>query len=189
MSTHIINQLQTVLPLHLYGKGDAKDFDSLVKEIKGKESLILFQADESPLRCLNVARVKVIHVPKNLILVEDYQQFVDGRVRRRRQPNGGYLQQLSEKMYVGEKPTDAARRCLKEELKLSKAASDATKIVFDGNGYKAVISPSYPGLMTQCTFHDFTAFFPLEEEYWQEEFKEMCGDDIEFTIFKWVVMD
>jgi hypothetical protein len=169
-----MNDLKNVLPLEKYGHGQAKSFQSLLNEIKSGESQIIWE-DSKPIRCLKVARVKVICLDRELTLYEDHQEFTDGRIRKR-----GF-DKLSEKMTIDEEPAIAAERALREELGMSNAALKLTPIHLDGIDHDELESPSYPGLLTRYEFHDFLAYFPVE--YWQEEFREVQADKT--TVFVW----
>jgi hypothetical protein len=171
-----ISKLQEVLPIHLYGQGQAKDFASLLSEIEKGEAQIVWE-DLRPLRWIKVCRVKVITVEKGLSLWEERQVFADGRVRHRN------IQGLAEKLLPNEKPEDAADRALKEELGLSDEAIALTQIEFDGVATEEKESPSYPGLATRYEFYDFKAYFPIK--FWQEEFVEGSDDDVKKTYFTW----
>ena len=169
-----MQDLKSVLPLELYGHGQAKSFQSLLDEIEKGESQIIWEEDK-PVRCLKVCRVKVISLDNELTLFEDRQEFADGRVRQR-----GF-DKLSEKMGVAENPITAAERALKEELGMSSEALKLTPIYPDGIDGKELESPSYPGLLTRYEFHDFLAYYTVE--YWQEEFREVQPDKT--TVFVW----
>ena len=156
-----MQDLKSVLPLELYGHGQAKSFQSLLDEIENGESQIIWE-ENKPIRCLKVCRVKIICLDKELTLYEDRQEFADGRIRQR-----GF-DYLSEKMGVNEASAIATERALKEELGMNQDALDITPIHPDGIDHKEVESPSYPGLLTRYEFHDFIAFYPVE--FWGEEF-------------------
>lgn len=169
-----MQDLKSVLPLELYGHGQAKSFQSLLDEIENGESQIIWE-ENKPIRCLKVCRVKVICLDKQLTLFEDRQEFADGRIRQR-----GF-DYLSEKMGVNEASAIATERALKEELEINQDALDITPIHPDGIDHKEVESPSYPGLLTRYEFHDFIAYYPVE--YWREEFREIQEDKT--TVFIW----
>ena len=48
-----MQNLKSVLPLELYGHGQAKSFQSLLDEIKNGESQIIWE-ESKPVRCLKV---------------------------------------------------------------------------------------------------------------------------------------
>ena len=169
-----MHDLKSVLPLELYGHGQAKSFQSLLDEIEKNESQIIWE-ENKPVRCLKVCRVKVICLDKELTLYEDRQEFKDGRIRQREFPY------VSEKMGINESPITAAERALKEELRMSEDALKLTPIYPDGIDSKELDSPSYPGLLTRYEFQDFLAYYPVE--YWQEEFREVQPDKT--TVFVW----
>ena len=169
-----MHDLKSVLPLELYGHGQAKSFQSLLDEIEKNESQIIWE-ENKPVRCLKVCRVKVICLDKELTLYEDRQEFKDSRVRQRGFPY------VSEKMGINESFITAAERALKEELGMSDEALKLTPIYPDGIDSKELDSPSYPGLLTRYEFQDFLAYSPVE--YWQEEFREVQPDKT--TVFVW----
>ena len=169
-----VKELKNVLPLERYGHGQAKSYQSLLNEISNGESQIIWE-NNKPIRCLKVARVKVICLDKELTLYEDRQEFTDGRIRKR-----GF-DRLSEKMTIDEDPAIAAKRALREELGMSNNVLKLTPIHLDGIDHEGLESPSYPGLLTRYEFHDFLAYFPVE--YWQEEFREVQADKT--TVFVW----
>lgn len=119
----------------------------------------------------------MISVEKQLQLVEDRQEFADGRVRRRG------INGLAEKFLPDEKPEETAIRALKEELGLSDEAIALTSIHFDSVHSEEKESPSYPGLVTRYDFYDFLAYFPIK--FWQHEFVEGSNDDVKRTYFTW----
>ncbi|AFZ11532.1 hypothetical protein Cri9333_0586 [Crinalium epipsammum PCC 9333] len=169
-----MKDLKNFLPLHLYGKGQAKDYSSLLQEIEKKESQIIWD-NNRPIRLIKVCRVRVICGDQELY--EDRQVFSDGRVRKRG------IRGLAEKLFKDEKEEIAAKRALKEELGLSDEASTLVSIHFNGIDNEEKESPSYPGLKTRYLFWDFIAYLPVQ--YWQEEFVEGCEDDVKQTYFVW----
>ena len=124
-----MQDLKNVLPLELYGHGQAKSFQSLLDEIENGESQIIWE-ENKPVRRLKVCRVKVICLDKELTLYEDHQEFADGHIRQR-----GF-DYLSEKMGVNENPIIAACRALREELGMNEPALYCTPIRFDSLDHK-----------------------------------------------------
>jgi hypothetical protein len=166
----LINDLKASLPLHLYGIGNAKSFDSLVKEIQSKESIIKFY-NGTFTRILNVAKVEVYYAGK--ILVESRQILKAGNRERVRNIKG-----LSEKLIGEELPINGARRAVQEELGL-----DVSHFHFleTGNEVDLSFSPSYPGLPTIYHFFNFNTIMPWY--FYQDEYVE--DGETAITYFSW----
>jgi len=83
------------------------------------------------------------------VLIETRQVFASGMTRQRHLPP-------AEKMQPGERPIDTAMRCLREELGV---AHDAIDIIATSHPLRREVhvSPSYPGLATEYTFHTVEA--------------------------------
>lgn len=126
-----------------WGEGEAKGLDDLWQEYVDGETAF---REVPPARELTVAQVFIRRGP--LVLIELAQEFTDGRRRVRLMPP-------SEKLKGDEPPRAAARRCLREELRLGEddARFDATSRIVEGTAD----SPSYPGLPTHYVFHQFEA--------------------------------
>lgn len=165
-----IERLKSVLDLSLYGKGQAKDFESLITEINQGESVIIWEGNK-PIRLLQVCRVRVLCGEQELY--EDRQQFADGRTRKRG------IRGLAEKLMPDEAPEVAAVRALKEELGIV----EEVPIIPDGTQQEEKESPSYPGLLSRYIFHDFIAQLPPHLH--QDEYVEGCNDDVKRTYFTW----
>jgi ADP-ribose pyrophosphatase YjhB (NUDIX family) len=122
----------------------AKQVGELWREIAEGEATI---QDTPPLRLVNV--VQLIIRRGDFILVEAEQELGNGGKRWRNRPP-------SEKMKAGESVTDAALRCLREELGV-----DMERVTLLGDtltqSEQVAESPSYPGLPTQYTFHSLEA--------------------------------
>lgn len=126
------------IKLKQWGRGHAKTFNHLLNEfLLGETSFEISRRGEL-LRVVHLSTVDILY--KNMKLVEERQVFEDGRVRIRQ-----LSATVTEKIYPGEKPTEAARRGLKEELGLKNAYS-LRKIRSEKN---TVASPSYPGLKSK----------------------------------------
>lgn len=96
--------LMSTLPLEQYGKGRAKTFTELIKEIESGECKIVWE-DGIPIRCIQVVNIYV-YSPAGKRLKEDRQEFLDGRVRRRE------MKGILEKRFPAEKINDAAIRAM-----------------------------------------------------------------------------
>ena len=95
------------IPLSEWGKGSAKNIRHLQKEIDDKET-VLEERNGELIRKVSVVAVAVENNGKRL--VEDRQEFSDGRVRRRG------TRRCGEKCIAGETSEQSAIRCLEEEL-------------------------------------------------------------------------
>jgi hypothetical protein len=138
-----------------WGKGNAKNVSDLLEEIEEKET-VLYRKDNRLLREIKVAGVNVFfRRGKDLYrLREDRQDFADGRTRTRSMAHS-----LAEKFKGNELPENAARRALREELKIE------GEIDIKENGIRLGTddSLSYPGLKTRYTIHEFTAFLSPDQ--------------------------
>ncbi len=158
----------------LWGEGNAKSIDHLWDEWVSGE--IVFQ--ERPLlRQVNVVQV-LIRRGKQLLL-EAEQELGDGQRRFRNQPP-------SEKMKPGESYTDAAKRCLQEEIGIR-----TENIIFLTETYEQIQresdSLSYPGLRTRYTFHiiEMQVNGLPEEEFWRDNQAFGSGDPIRRHLWIW----
>lgn len=141
-----LNLLRFSLPLGLYGKGKAKEFDDLLKEIESGDCQILWE-ENKPIRVVEVISIEVFsHCGQEL--VEDRQQFKDGRIRRRE------MKGISEKKLLDESPIEGAYRAMLEELNLK---SRDFVLSFAGEAEEKVESPSYPGLFSYYKIFRFRA--------------------------------
>lgn len=158
----------------LWGEGNAKSVDNLWDEwISGE---IMFQ--ERPLlRQVNVVQI-LIRKSKQLLL-EAEQELDDGQRRFRNQPP-------SEKMKPGESYTDAAMRCLQEELGIR-----AENITFLTGTYEQLQresdSLSYPGLKTQYIFHMVEAQVKElpDKNFWRDNQAYGSGDPVRRHLWAW----
>ena len=137
----------------LWGRGAAKTVADLWAEIRKGESVM---REEPPLR--SVQAVTVVVRRGDSILIEARQAFAGGRSRERNRPP-------SEKMHPGESYTDAALRCLSEELGV-----DEREVQLHRHTYRQHVwdddPASYPGLWTRYMFHIVNASvqgLPLED--------------------------
>lgn len=143
-----MQKLSEALNLKLFGVGAAKTFDELKAEIACGESEIIWENDR-PIRLVQVAQIEVIsHVGE--MLLEERQEFADGRIRRRK------LIGVSEKLQAGEIPIVAARRALVEELGIQTELS----IEAIGETLDEKISASYPGLLSRYRRYHFRVILP-----------------------------
>lgn len=129
--------LLNLLPLSEYGKGQAKPIEDLLKEIEAGECLISID-NNRPVRMVSVVNIAVFS-PDGKQLVEDRQEFHDGRIRRRN------IQGISEKISPNESNFYAACRAMKEELNIS---PENCEIEVLSESIESSESPSYPGLLS-----------------------------------------
>jgi hypothetical protein len=171
-----LDRLRAALAASLptYGTGNAKDFTALLKEIKTGDCEIVWE-DKQPIRLVNVVLVIVIsHQGEQL--TEAYQEFSDGRIRKRG------MQELAEKRKPNEAPEAAARRALQEELGIP-----TEELIFewlpttDVEIAEAAESFSYPGLKTRYSRVWFRVHLP--EALYQLEYMEVQPD--KKTVFRW----
>lgn len=142
-------KLADVLDLTQFGRGQAKTFQELEAEIAAGESEIFWEGDR-PVRVVQIVSVQVLS-PQGETLMEDRQEFADGRVRRRG------LEGVSEKLQPGETALNGARRALAEELGIQKAVA----IESLDQTVEEKESPSYPGLQSRYHKHRFRVMLPL----------------------------
>jgi ADP-ribose pyrophosphatase YjhB (NUDIX family) len=157
-----------------WGRGAAKTIEGLWEEIANGEISI---HDDPPLRVVPVACV-IIRKGDD-ILIELEQEFGDKRVRRRNQPP-------SEKMKEDEHYTDAAVRCLQEELGLRPSHFEIIPSTYH-QVEKEQDSPSYPGLHTRYTFHIVEAKVKglPDRDFWTDESAENENDMVRRHHWVW----
>jgi hypothetical protein len=128
-----------------WGNGNAKSVGDLWAEIVAGESRIR----TPPLQRVVLGVVNVLICQGEHVLIETRQVFASGLTRQRHLPP-------AEKMQPGERPIDTAMRCLHEELGVE---YDAIAIVATSYPHRREVrlSPSYPGLSTEYTFHTLEA--------------------------------
>jgi len=130
-----------------WGSRSTKSVDDLWAEIVAGESRMRAQ---SLLRViLGAVNVLIRQSEGERVLIEARQVFASGMTRQRHMPP-------AEKMQPGERPIDTAIRCLYEELGV---VHDDIEIVSSAplSRREVRLSPSYPGLPTEYTFHTVEA--------------------------------
>lgn len=137
------------IPVDIWGQGAAKTIGHLLREVNDGET-VLTQRGKELLRQVEFAAVNVIYRNGREVyeLVEDRQEFRDGRVRRRDTGSS-----VSGKIQPGENPKDAAERALREEL----CITGRVNLKGDNKSEEIKESPSYPGLRTQYLRFSFQA--------------------------------
>ena len=168
-----IEKLANALPVNDYGKGKAKSFQQLVDEIKNGETDIIW-LDNRPIRLLRIVFLKVCY--KDKILVEDRQEFPDGRVRYRG------IEGISEKLLPQEEPNKAVYRALQEELGFQLEKLQNLSIKFLGQELSKKESPSYPGLESHYDIYKYEIY--LSDNLYKPEYLELYQDG-QKTYFSW----
>lgn len=162
------------IPLHEWGLGGAKTVRHLTQEILNGEATLI-ERGEDLVRKISLVKVDVRYRQHNgveLQLVEDRQEFEDGRVRRRG------LAGVTEKMKPGEDAMTAARRGLAEELGITEPCI----IENLGSDEEIRISTSYPGLITESTKHSTRTYVP--DEAFRREYIEQQDDKRTYFVWK-----
>ncbi|UBF25513.1 NUDIX domain-containing protein [Kovacikia minuta CCNUW1] len=176
LETQELDRLRAALAesLSTYGKGNAKEFTALLEEIKTGDCEIVWE-EKQPIRLVNVVLVIVIS-HKGERLIEAYQEFSDGRIRKRG------MQELAEKRKPDEPPEAAARRAIQEELGIP-----TENLIFeclpasDPEIIETTESFSYPGLKTRYSRIWFRVHLP--ETLYHSEYVEIQPD--KKTVFRW----
>lgn len=165
------------VPVQSWGYGESKTIDSLLDEIENQESII---SDEGGylVRYVEFVGIRVLYKDSNentWILIEDRQEFKDGRVRKRNMPSS-----VSEKMKFGEDSLVAAIRGIREELNIDIESHQLRKhrpLYYNGG------SMSYPGLRTKYKGHQYTCYL-TEDQFNPGGYLEDQSDKL--TFFKWI---
>lgn len=173
MSGDEIEKLKQALPLSEYGKGKAKSFQQLLTEVESGETQIVWQ-NNRPIRLLKIVVLKVYC--RGQMLVEDRQEFPDGRVRDRG------IEGLSEKLYLQESHNEAVYRTLQEELGLFVDELQGVSVQFLGQELEKKESPSYPGLESHYDKYMYEVHLP--DDLYKPEYTEFCDDGMR-TYFTW----
>jgi hypothetical protein len=157
-----------------WGRGGAKTVIDLWYEVVSEEVEL---QDSPPMRIIQVAQAAIRK--GDAVLVEAEQVLDDGQRRSR-----NLLP--SEKMKPGESYTDAVLRCLKEELDIDR---EYVTIIADSyrQEQKKLLSPSYPGLLTQYTFHrvDVVAEGLPDGSFWRDNVAYGEGDPVKQHYWVW----
>src|SRR5579863_2912178 len=164
------------VPYEKWGTGSAKALDHLLSEVLGGETILEETGNGELVRKVEVVGVDVRYISTDgaeYQLVEDRQEFADGRVRRRMLASS-----LTEKMKPGEEPTESAQRAVEEELRVS----GKTTMERLGTNRTAQVSPSYPGLKAQFVLHTFRTYLK-PEQYQPQGYQEIQPDKT--TYFAW----
>lgn len=155
-----------------FGTGSAKSLNDLLMEIENGEAELV-EWDGQLIRLLAVLDINVFtDVGGRRCLVEDRQEFVDGRVRRR-----NLSASVSEKLHKGENPSEAVARALEEELGVRqfRTLSSADEVV------ETHESPSFPGLMSEYLVYRVEVLIDPAE--YKDTYQEVQSDKA--TYFIW----
>jgi hypothetical protein len=158
----------------LWGEGNAKSVIHLWDEIASGEIVLL---ENPPRRIVNV--VQVVIRRERQVLLEAEQIMENGSRRFRNQPP-------SEKFKPGESYLEAASRCLQEELGV---ASEAIYLLPSSYCLRRELldSYSYPGLLTEYTFHMVEAEVAglPKEPFWRGNEAVLMGDPVKRHRWEW----
>ena len=161
-----------------WGHNKTKTVDDLWREIVEGET----QMQDQPLLRIVPGVVEVIIRQGDCMLIEVKQEFRDGLTRSRNIPP-------AEKMKPGERYIDAAKRCLDEELNIT--ASNIEIIESTHKTWTEVRdSPSYPGLLTQYTFHTVEARISQlpEDDFYTDEYSQDGTELMLRTYWSWRIV-
>ena len=165
------------IPISSWGTGKAKTLQDLYEELINDECQLI-ESGESLHRIIEFVGIDVFYKDEkdNLYhLIEDRQEFNDGRIRRRKM-----LSSVSEKMKFGESPSIAGVRGIEEELNIKVSASQLTDhkdLQFNGS------SMSYPGLIAKYKGHQFICYL-TKEQFNLDGYVEI--QKTKKTFFKWI---
>lgn len=141
------------IPLGLWGTGEAKSIGHLANELQTGEAQIKLDGGKL-IRSAEGSALQVYFkdTRRTLRLQEDRQVFKDGRVKRRKLETS-----VGEKMRPGETAIEAAKRTLREELKIT---DDLTLLPLPPIIKGPMPSQSFPGLMSHYLIHVFEVYLP-----------------------------
>lgn len=158
-----------------WGTGSAKTIAHLLKEVREGESQMTF-SPEGITRAVRVAWVDVLYRDEQgdiYLLVEDRQEYNDGRIRRRQLGTS-----LGEKLKPGEEPGEGAIRALDEELGVHSYQSLHTV----GHEHTTHATDSYPGLESSYDTYSFVAILD-NTSYTPEGYIETQADKTNYYIW------
>jgi hypothetical protein len=135
-----------------WGSGEAKTINDLVSEIISGESQLTENENGEIIRFLRAVAAIITFTDskgKKYQLVEDRQEFVDGRIRKRER----YLiTSISEKMMPDEEPKMTLVRGIKEELGISVGLNINDEPVAEEKEY---VSYNFPGFKSKSKVYTF----------------------------------
>jgi len=163
------------IPLQQWGVGDAKTLNDLYTETRHGESSLIIGPKGKLVREVGIVKIDIYYkdVTATYKLIEDYQEFYDGRKRVLKQDCP-----VGEKMKPHETPIQAYERALREELAITRPIPGrATK-----SRLITKVSRSYPGLTSRYHEHRFMVTLP-KKYYNADGYVETDGD--RKTYFSW----
>ena len=161
------------IPIDKWGLGSAKTINHLLKEISKGETKFLI---ENGNLIREVSALSIVVTYKNLKLKEEYQEFNDGRTRKRKMEAS-----VAEKIDKSDKNlNDAVKRGIKEELNITIGIDQISELK---SVSKFRESTSYPGLMSRVTLHRFHV--DLKNDQFNPEGYVEIQDDKK-TYFIWI---
>jgi hypothetical protein len=162
------------IDISFWGEGNAKSVIHLWQEYASGEIVLL---ENPPRRIVDV--VQVIIRRGRQVLLEAEQVMENGSHRFRNQPP-------SEKIKPGETYLDASWRCLQEELGLS---PDTAEVFPETHSSRTELldSFSYPGLLTEYTFHMVEAKVEglQDASFWRGNTAVSQGDPVMRHLWEW----
>ncbi|MDO8495093.1 MAG: hypothetical protein Q7S32_01010 [bacterium] len=163
------------ISVETWGQGSAKTVGHLLKEIEQGE-MALVPLGKELVRQVEIASVDVYFQDGNdrYRLVEDRQEFKDGRVRRR-SPRGS----LSEKMKSGENSSEVAKRAVVEELGIESEVQVSEGEIIE----ELEDSLSYPGLKAQYVLHVFSVELD-QDQFSADGYREDQEDKTTYFIWR-----
>jgi hypothetical protein len=176
LQTRLIN---AGIDIAMWGSGGAKTVSHLLAEIIEGESEVSFDAQGRVERSVRVAWVDVLFFDNQgnaLQLVEDRQEYHDGRVRKRQLESS-----LGEKFKPSETPEEAAMRALSEELGVDSFKS----LNAIGHEQTTHTPDSYPGLKSSYDTYSFVAVLD-ESSYHPEGYIEHQADKTNY--YTWAMI-
>ncbi len=158
-----------------WGKGKAKTFEHLLKEINSGEAKLV-EKDNQLFRIVSVIVMDVYYINKGkkLKLIEEQQIYKDGRIVRRELKNS-----LLEKLIPNEDSLAGAKRALSEELGINLEV----KLVDKGKSSEVIPGKSYPGLMNEGTLYTYVAYL-TDQVFNPEGYKEVQEDKTSYFLWK-----
>lgn|GEM_PF-1070930 len=139
-----------------WGKGSTKTEEDLFTETISGESELSVTKKGRLLRKVRRVQIRIFFRQKNgkLLFLIEKQVFHTGTVRERSKKRSA-----SEKMLRGERPQDAALRCLKEELGITGIEPGMLKPLKTETS-RRIASRSYPGLLEKKEGPRFKLMLP-----------------------------
>ena len=165
-----------------WGTGTAKTTAHLHKEIQEGETILSLTPDGKITRSVRVAWVDVLYFDEQgsiYHLVEDRQEYRDGRMRKRQLDSS-----LGEKLKRDEDPGTGALRALDEELGIQSFKA-LHAISCDKTTH---IPDSYPGLLTDYDTYTYVAILD-ESSFKPEGYVEVQADKTNYYTWELIRPD